>query len=196
MLDPFIDRSKGDIAVNVAGEQPPFHPHITAPYLLELLESMGHETSSLRSFITIRDPRKMLWSYYKFFKPDMNSNYNYSANWQSSERMPFERWIMEGRVGSNPEWLSRGPESISPQNFTPLSLEAYALNRAGERVVNKIFQLEDMAALSEWLSESIGGAVRIVHVNKSDDSSFPELGQNAIEKIRREFPYESSAYGV
>lgn len=77
MIDPFLEPSFGDIAVNMAGEVPSFHPHIPAPYLQEILRTQGHD-EPLEFFITIPHTIEMFKSYCQFFQPEQSSRYNYS----------------------------------------------------------------------------------------------------------------------
>ena len=196
MLDPFMDVAKGDIAVNVAGESPSLHPHMTAPYLFDVMRERGYDMQILTSFVTIRDPREMLWSYYKFFRPDQSCNYNFSPNWMSGDPMKFEDWVCTGRLGSNPEWLQRGPGWISQKNLSPLSLEAHIEDTFGNSVVDRVFQIENISELVQWLREHLNEDLKVLHSNKSTSYKRPNLGVEATEKIRAMFPKEASLYGV
>ena len=56
-----------------------YHPHITGPYLKDLLnENYRDSSKDLEYFTVIRNPLNMLSSYYDYFKPDQNCHYFYS----------------------------------------------------------------------------------------------------------------------
>jgi hypothetical protein len=196
LLDPLIDRAQGDIAVDMAGQQPPFHPHLTAPYLRELLAERGHDWASFASIVVIRHPVEMLWSYWKFFRPDGRSNYSFSPNHDATERMPFDDWVQTGRVGMNPAWQRLAPAWISTRNLSPLSLEAHAMDADGRRIVDHVFRLEELGALEAWLAERLGRAARVPHVNASERGERPEVTAETLAAVRRMFPEESRLYGI
>ncbi len=196
MLDPFVSKKAGDIRVNAKGDSKIFHPHITAPYLEKVLNEMGEDYSALSSFITIRHPIEMLWSYYKYFKPDRNSKYSFSQRWDQSNLMEFERWVSEGSVGSNPEWMRLGPKWISTSDLSPLSLEAYAMNHENRLIVDHIFRIERASLIADWISERVGQQVEIIHTNQSNSAKSKKLGIYALDRVRRMFPFESRVYGI
>jgi len=196
MLDPFIDRELGDLAINMAGEHPPFHPHITAPYLQQLLQERDERAAQLTYFTTIRHPVRMLESYYKFFQPDELSRYNFAPNWDGQTQMSFENWILQGRVGMHPGWQALAPGWISTQDLSPLSLEAHAAHADGSMAIPHVFLLEEPDKLREWLSERLGQDLKVQHVNQSSDATLPSLGSESLEKIRQIMPTESRLYGI
>lgn len=195
MLDKLVDIKHGDIAVDVAGQRPPFHPHHTAPYLKQLLIEQGYDIDGMTTFIITRNPVDMLWSYFNFFKPDGNSCYNYSADWKPDQTMNFEDWIMRGRVGMNAQALALAPNWVSTSDLTPLSLEAHVDNRQGIREVDLIFRIEEIDRFAVWLSERTGIQLAPRHVNGSGSSEIPHLSESHLDRIRQQFPLETKMYG-
>lgn len=184
------------MAVDLAGELPPFHPHMTAPHIEEILAGRSLAPDALDFFITIRNPLDMLWSYYKFFKPDIRSRYNFQQGWDSANLIDFERWVCEGRLGALPSWLRLGPAWISQNNLSPLTLEAFVLRRDGSSAVEHIFQLEEATRLLDWLSEKLQRSVSLRHENISIPLKKPLLGTQALDKIRNTFAMESEIYNL
>nr|WP_321509798.1 hypothetical protein [uncultured Hyphomonas sp.] len=105
MLGPLVDEQAGDIVVNAGCDRPPFHPHITAPFLKRGLRRKGHDPEELEYIITVRHPVSMLWSCYEFFKPDTKSHYTFSRKWDQQDRMDFEVRVLNGRLKPFDEWL-------------------------------------------------------------------------------------------
>jgi len=196
MLDPFIDVAAGDLAVDVAGEQPPFHPHISAPYLREILAARFDDADRLEYFITVRHPHDMLWSYYQFFRPDSQCRYNFQAGWSASDPIDFETWVCEGHLDANPNLLRLGPDWISPTDLSPLTLEARARRRDGSLAVDHIFPIEEMGQFTAWRSNKLGEDVSPKHVNQSNAADRPRLGEAAQTRIRQVFAEESEIYGL
>lgn len=196
MLDPFISDRAGDIAVNVAGENPPFHPHITAPYLKKMLVEKNCDINKLRFFVVIRNPLEMLWSYYKFFQPDGESRYTFSQGWEGRTNLSFGQWIRFGKVGINPEWRKLCPEWISEHDLTPLSLEAHAMDREGKLVVDKVFKLEQFDEVISWLEHKLDQKLVSRHVNVSSQSDVPRISEEELVRVRKMFPFESEAYNI
>lgn len=195
MLDPFVNAERGDIAVNIGGEHPPFHPHITAPYLQELLQNRAG-AGTLSYFITIRHPVAMLESYFKFFQPDQKSRYNFSPNWSGHTGMSFEEWVLHGKVGMNPNWKRLAPKHISMENLSPLSLEAHAFHADSSQAVDHIFMLEEPEKIRSWLSEKLQKDIPLQHVNQSKGPQTTRLGREALDKIRGMMPLESQLYNL
>ncbi|MEO9873812.1 MAG: hypothetical protein ABJM79_13120 [Anderseniella sp.] len=196
MLNPFMDPGAGDISVDIDDENPPFHPHITAPYLQEILSERGPDVH-LEYFVSVRHPLRMLESYYKFFVPDENSRYFYSPDYTGRRYgMSFEEWVLKGRVELAPDWERLAPEYITATDLTPLSLEAFAMCKDGSWATDHVFRIEEMDKIREWLSEKLGSEVEGKHVNRSEDMETPPLGSEALSKVRTMFPHESEIYGV
>ena len=194
MLDPLIQ--PGDIAVNMAGEMPPFHPHLTAPYLRQVLQGMGHDLGKTAWMITVRHPIEMLWSYYKYFKPDQNSRYTFSPKYDPAAPIDFEPWVIRGSLYPNRDWMALGPDWVRPDDLSPLSLEFHIENRAGQDEVDEIFRIEEPARMTAWLEARTGVPIALKHVNQSHDASRPALGTEALDKIRAMMPRESALYGI
>lgn len=194
MLDPLL--APGDIAVNTATEARPYHPHITAPYLKQLLAQAGHDPAALAWIITVRHPVDMLWSYWNFFKPDAGGRYSFMPRWDAASRMGFECWIDTGRLPANPAWAQLAPAWISSDDLSPLSLEYRAEHRDGGLAVDAVFRIEEPDRLAAWIAERTGQAVAVQHVNRSGAAGPPPLGQAARDRIRTLLPRESALYGV
>lgn len=195
-LDPWIDKSKGDIAVDIADQRQRFHPHITAPSLRTLLGEQGANFDDFKSFVVIRHPVAMLWSYYKFFRPDSTSQYSFSPGWEGQIGMSFEDWVLKGKVGMNRAWRDLAPVWISTANLSPLSLEAHVQDVNQQTLVGKIFQLEDMDKLATWIRDITQGAKPMPHVNRSEIKDAPPLGIAATEKMKVMFPSETQFYRI
>ena len=196
MLRRWQDPSAGDIVVDTSEQNPPFHPHITAPYLSDLLQERGVDMESMESFICIRHPINMLWSYWNFFMPDEKSAYNFSPNWDQSSRLPFEKWVNEGHVGMQKNWKIRAPDWISEKNLSPLSLEAHIEDRLGQRKVKKVFKLEELDVMVEWVSKIVGTRTNYPHLNAGSALKPPKLSSDTRAYIRSMFPSESEIYSI
>jgi hypothetical protein len=196
MLDKLTDPEAGDIQVNVAGELPPFHPHVTGPFLRSQLEQLDQDTSGMKMFTVIRHPVEMLWSYYKFFKPDTSSRYNFDNGWEFSQPMGFERWICEGKIPADQRWLDLAPSWIDTQTLSVLSLEFYACQRDGRVMLDGIFQVEHLRRMQDWIEEETGIKVELIHTNMSNSNPIPEIGDICTEKVRYVFPLESAIYNI
>lgn len=110
--------------------------------------------------------------------------------------MPYEDWVINGRLSMKPSWLALAPEWVSPRDLSTLSLEARAMNRDGSWAIDRIFKLEEIEVLADFLSERLGCEILHRHVNASVSADMPRLGKHAIECIRRMFPYETNEYNV
>lgn len=196
MLDRFIDPAQGDIAVDRAGTVPGLHPHITAPALRQELARRGVDLAGVTFIVTIRHPVDLLWSYYKFFKPDAACRYSFAEGWAGQIGMPFEDWVLRGRLNTNPAWAALAPGWISGQDLSALSLEYRAMTRDGVLAVDKVFRVERLDELAEWLSGHLGNKVDSRHVNSSTAEPPPRLGAGCLERVRAMFPWESAHYGV
>jgi|GEM_PF-2982756 len=196
MLEPLLDVKNGDIKVNTGGQMPPFHPHITAPYLKHILRERGHDVDALDFIITIRQPVSMLWSYHKFFKPDLKSRYNFAKNWDGDNLMDFERWVCEGTLSPNKLWGEFAPQWTLTSGLATLSLEYRAMDQDHTLQVDRIFRIEEPETLHDWLAEKTGKKVQLPHKNRTDTSPPPAIGQEAMDRIKAMMPYESEAYGL
>ena len=198
LLTPQMSESQGDISVDIAGQLPPFHPHMPAPYLKAVLRQRHVNVDDLTFIVTIRNPVSMLWSYYNYFKPDRQSKYNFSPEWEGEVGMGFEDWIVNGKIGMNPEWQELAPDWISTDDLSPLSLEAHVQDSSGHAEVDFIFRLEEMRELEDWLAVRIGAPQSMPSVNHSSaqDKKAPQLCDDAMRAVRIMFPVESRMYGV
>ncbi len=196
VLDRLVDPSKGDIAVNMANQHPPYHPHLSAPHLKFLLTQDGHDISKMKTFVITRNPLDMLWSYFNFFVPDSFGQYNYSAKWTSTSTISFENWVLNGRVGMSTTANAFAPKWISTRNLSPLSLEAHIEDRNGKIHADKIFMLENIEEFVAWLSEQTGTDIEMRHVNKSTRGILPKFGTDLIDRVRKMFPKESELYAI
>lgn len=196
ILDGLMKVDQGDIAVDVAGKRPPYHPHLSAPYLKKLLVADGHNIDGMTTIIFTRNPVDMLWSYFNFFKPDTFGRYDYNGDWDSTNLYSFEDWIMRGRVGMNHAALAMAPDWIKTTNLTPLSLEAHTDNRDGTREVDMIFRVEEIGKFLEWLAKKTGRVMAPRHVNGSGAGKVPVLSSEALDRVRQMFPLECEMYGV
>ena len=197
MLDQMLDPSQGDFAVDAAGQNPPYHPHLSAPYLKQLLRADGHDVTTMTTIIVTRHPVQMLWSYYKFFQPDARSSYNYSPEYDASTRIGFQDWVLAGSVGMEDGVKALSPTWVSEGDLSPLSLEAHADSLVGPREVDKIFRIETPLDLTRWLRQRTGRALQMAHLNSTTDGEkIPLLNGSALQKIRAMFPEESGLYRI
>lgn len=197
MLDRFVSQAEGDLRVNTPQDVPGFHPHVTAPALVDQMRtSRGIDISGFDFFTTTRHPVELLWSYYKFFRPDHQSRYTFSPGWEEGLPMEFQAWVLHGRVGMHPDWAARVPAWVSDRDLSPLSLEAHAEDRDGRDWVPNVFGVTEMDRLAAWLGEKTGLAVQPVVSNASPPSPPPALSPQAMAKVVRMFPRESALHGL
>jgi len=197
MLDQLLDPSQGDFAVDVAGQNPPYHPHLSASYLKQLLRADGHDVTTMTTIIVTRHPVQMLWSYYKFFQPDARSSYSYSPKYDPSTRIGFQDWVLTGSVGMEDGVKALAPTWVTAADLSPLGLEAYADRLDGAREVDRVFRIEAPLDLTQWLGQRTGRAFQIEHLNTSTDGEkMPLLNGTALQKIRAMFPEESGLYRI
>ena len=197
--------SKEQVSSSFAGDNLPFHPHITAPALQCLLKNRQYTSSNLSYFTVTRNPLDMLWSYYKFFRPDSESKYWFQPSYDESSRMEFMRWLNEGKLGMSKFWKELAPEWISTENLSPLSLEAHVQNSFGTSVVEHVFYLEDLAPLQDWLSallsrrgleESKKEIANLQILNASAAKSRPHISAETLTCLRKSFPLEFEIYNI
>lgn len=197
MLDQILDRSQGDFAVDAAGENLPYHPHLSAPYLKQLLRADGHDVTAMTTIIVTRHPVQMLWSYYKFFQPDARSSYNYAPDYDAGTRIGFQDWVLTGSVGIEAGVKALAPTWVTETDLSPLSLEAHTDTLDGTREVNRVFRIEAPLDLTHWLGQRTGHAFQMAHENTSTDhEKMPLLNGTALQKIRAMFPEESGLYRI
>lgn len=189
-LDPYLNRDAGDMAIDRAGQQRPFHPHITGPALQSLIAR-----PDLEMIITVRHPVPLLWSYYKFFQPDGRGRYSFHPKWSGQDSPDFEHWVLTGRLGMNPDWIALAPDHVSTKDLSPLGLEAHAMDRDG-RPTARIFEVEAPGSLENWLSERLDAPISLPALNGTNDLPPPHLGHEAMERVRAMFRWEAAHYGL
>ena len=176
-------------------EMPILHPHMSAPAVAHYLNSKGIDIGEYQVFTITRNPIDMLWSYYNYFKPDINSNYNYSPKYKSAQLADFEYWLEHGQVGIG-LWRKYCPDYITDTNFTPLSLEAHANNNKNNNLINKVFKLEELSDCRIWLEEYLGMNVDIGSHNGSKSTQIPVVSPDTLRKLKQNFKLESSLYNL
>lgn len=196
ILDDLVDFKCGDIVVDSADECPPYHPHLSAPRLKELLVNKGYDISRMTTFIITRNPLDMLWSYFHFFSPDEFGQYNYDRTWTAGALMTFENWVMSGQVGMDAGAQALAPDWISTGNLTPLNLEAHVENRDGGTEVDHVFLLEEIDKFASWLSNYTTRDIVMRHVNGSQRGDLPKIGEGMRDRIVEMFPQESAIYAL
>jgi len=174
---------------------PELHPHMSAPAVLAYLKAKGVDTAHYTTFTITRNPIAMLWSYYKYFKPDINYNYNYSKNYQKDSLVSFEKWLENGYVGIG-LWKEFCPAFVVSSNFSPLSLEAHSLDNDSNACIDKVFKIEELDDCVNWLKSIFGGEVSIPEINASGVSKIPEISKMLKENLLKQFPMETDYYGL
>jgi hypothetical protein len=196
MLDTFVDKPHGDLAVDRGGIVPDLHPHITGPALRAALTARGLDLDGVTFIITTRHPVDMLWSCYKFFKPDENSRYSFSRKWSGQIGMTFEDWIMKGSLPVNAIWSKYGPDWVTGKDLSSLSLEYRAMNKDGSMAVDHVFQLEDLDSMATWLEEYLRAPITRKHVNGSTPAETPKIGHGALDWVKHLMPMEAKLYNL
>ena len=189
-IDPHLNVAAGDLAIDRADQHPALHPHIPGPYLRKVLER-----PALDLIITVRHPVDMLWSYYKFFQPDGRGRYNFHPRWHGRNPPDFETWILKGKVGFTADWQTEAPDRITPDDLSPLGLDARAATKDGT-LVARVFRIEEPGPLEAWLSDRLRTDVTLAVENRSDKAERPELGAKAMDRIRAMLPLDADIYGL
>lgn len=184
----------GDEKCDVAGEIDGLHPHMTAPAIHCYLLNKGINISDYRTFTVARDPLEMLWSYHKFFQPDVNGRYNFDK-YYIDKRIDFETWLVTGKVGLGDSWKSFVPAHVSDTDLSPLSLDAHVLNENNINVCEKIFKMEDRTEIINWLKGCCDIAIDDLHVNSSKSIDAPVLSAKVVAKVRPMFKMDFELYG-
>ena len=194
-LDRFL--KLGDISIDV-GSGPLWHPHLPAAQIRNHFLTKSDQPS-VRLFTVTRNPIDMLLSYWKFFKPDYRSRYSFQPGYEQNSRIDFDRWVVEGRLPVSSLWLEDAPVSTSRHNLTPLGLEFRVMDRKGENLVHKIFQLEEIEKADDWLSFMFGATVCLAKsppINASLKERGPKIGDIARDRVRLLFPTEARMYNI
>lgn len=176
-------------------DKPELHPHMSAPAVREYLISKGIDVNEYTTFTITRHPLSMLWSYFNYFKPDIDFQYNYSKSYKVGQLAEFESWLEYGRVGIG-LWRVYCPDYITNQDFSPLSLEAHANNKDNVNLIDKVFKLEQLNEFTEWLKAYFGEKIDIGAINQSIPTKIPKLKIGIINKIRKEFTLECRLYDM
>jgi hypothetical protein len=184
---------EGDEYSDFGNENPRLHPHMSLPSIFEYITDTKGDCSDYQAFIFTRNPIEMLWSYYKYFKPDSNFRYNYNKNHNPTVLSSYNDWLLDGKVGIG-EWGKLCPSFISNTDFTPLSLEAHICDKDNNKADVQVFQLEALNRCSEWLSEIFNEKLEISELNKSEKSLIPPIEEDALARIVKCFPSESELY--
>lgn len=195
-LDSLVNEKAGDISVDIAGQKPPYHPHLSAPYIKELLQMDGHDISGMETIIVTRNPIAMLWSYFNFFQPDTSNRYNYQNDWEKDSLMQFIPWLINGRVGMHPRMNELSPKWVSTDDFSPLSLEAHIMDRNSNQCVDHIFFAEKLQDLAEYLFVKTSTKIVLPKLNSSQADIIPSIPDIAKNRIRKCFPLESKIYSI
>jgi len=168
---------------------------MSAPAVANYLKSKGIDIGEYQVFTITRNPVEMLWSYYNYFRPDINSNYNYSPKYKSAQLSDFEYWLEHGHVGIG-LWRKYCPEYITDTNFTPLSLEAHANDHKNNNLINKVFKLEELSECQLWLEKHLGMSVDIGLHNGCKSTKTPVVSLDRLNKLKQNFKHESSLYNL
>ena len=194
LLDKYLQPEQKDFAVDIAKQKPGYHPHITAPCLLEQLSTdFEVDFSDFKIFTITRHPLDMLKSYYQFFRPDINGRYNYQDG-HTEELLDFNEWLVSGSVGMQFAWNKNSPDFVTPNDFSPLSLEALVFNVENKNCATDYFRIEDIGIIEAWLSDVLSDKVALPRVNSSQKEKDLKVSDLALARIRKCFPLESQIY--
>ena len=192
----YPNTDSSDLIIDDPG--PVFHPHITAPYLRELLKAKYKEkANNLEYFTVIRNPLDMLKSSYFCFQPDINSNYNYQQEYNPKKKISFLNWLLTGSVRMEEEWRKAAPSWISSNiNFTPLSLEAHGYDKNNKSILDHTFLIEEPNTLKYFLSNKLGKEIFLPHTNQSKKEITEKIPDHFLHLIKVQFPIESKIYNI
>lgn len=182
-----------DQKCDFSGQYDDLHPHMTAPSIHSYLTRHGIDISEYKTFTVTRNPLEMLWSYYKYFQPDINGRYNFNEK-HIDKLVSFDNWLMEGEVGLGSVWKEFVPSYISEQNLSPLSLDAHVLNKSGKNVCDKIFKMEERADILKWLESYCGIKIDDAYVNSSHYKEIPVISDEIKNKLRANFKLDFELY--
>jgi hypothetical protein len=185
---------KGDVICNTVDEESGLHPHMSSSSIKNYLRINGYDPDIYKYFTVTRNPLDMLWSYFKYFKPDINNKYNYGVGYDVENLLEFPEWLETGKVGIGKYWSKFVPPNVTAKNFSPLSLEAHICNIDGEIDVDKWFYLEQIGEVEDWLTNFFDSGVSISTVNGSDTRERPKINKEILEKLRPQFPIEAKYY--
>jgi len=167
---------------------------MSATAVKKYLEKKGIDSSEYKFFTVTRHPLEMLWSYFKYFKPDSSCRYNFNENHDSNNLMSFENWLENGHVGIGKYWIDYVPSFVTGKDFTPLSLEAHICNESGSIDVDQVFYLESLNDVESWLGNFFENPVEIPKVNGTEASDLPMITDKVLVELRKQFPMENEYY--
>lgn len=194
LLDSICEPS--DLKVDFAGQYPGLHPHMTVQSIINFLNASDINVNEYKIFTVARDPLEMLWSYYNFFKPDENCNYNYSKDHNSASLMSFNCWLRNGKVGVVKNYNPRFEDFIKPNDFSPLSLNAHVCDEDGNVVVNSILKIEQPESIVSWLENQTGlRGIKLNKTNSSKSSSRPNISEDILYNLKKQLPLDFYLYG-
>ncbi len=184
----------GDVKIDVPDHDLGLHPHMSATSIKEHLRKTDKNPSDYFFFTVTRDPLDMLWSYYKYFKPDYSSRFNYDPKHNAEQSMPFQDWLVDGKVGIGRYWKRHVPDFVTEENLSPLSLEAHICNKQSKIDVDAWYKIEDIKECADMLSDKLRVNAIIPTLNRSHDENRPTINESTIEKIAPQFPIEMMVY--
>ena len=185
----------GDEKSDVAGDHSSLHPHTTGPAIYHYLKNNGYDVDNYTFFTVTRNPLNMLQSYYNFFQPDTEFNYNYSPNYNGI-RIGFEEWVSRGKVGIGNGWKPFLPNYVTSDDLSPLSLDAHVKDSQGNIVCDHIFKMEERESIVKWLSSFLDVNVLDVHVNSSIPEVTKEVKSEVLAKLESQFLMDFKLYGM
>lgn len=150
LLDPYSDV--------FSGEKYPFHHHAKAFELKMHFDEVGWQWDEYFRFMTIRNPWAMVVSWFTYAKPDRNGHYWYQPNlYDPSELMSFDDWVTSPRTYHRFRWEDGElKERVWRNDFSGITAEEYALDRDGDRLVDRILRSEHLEEELPEICERIG----------------------------------------
>lgn len=183
-----------DVICDVPDHEKKIHPHMSAPSIKAYLADNSYDPEEYTYFTVTRNPIEMLWSYFKFFKPDNNGRYNFDECHEVQNLVDFQSWVRKGRVGIGRYWRPFVPEFVTDKNLSPLSLEAHICDSRGDIQVDAWFCIENQRAIEAWLGEFLECNVELNRINSSESQVRPRIDNEYIGDLQLQFPMESEIY--
>ena len=165
-----------------------WHPHHTAAILKNIFIGKGWPFDSYWKVCTSRNPYDLVVSYYFYFKPDSAGKYNYQPGYDATSRMPFKKWVHDGRI-----WDQTRLQLAD--DISSIGISTFCFDQSGRCLVDEIF---DISEHQSDVERSLGRRLddqnfALPHVNASDCRSvdyrqyFDEESKNRVESL---FPKE------
>jgi hypothetical protein len=186
---------EGDEKCDFAGQYENLHPHMTAPSIHNYIMKKGLDVKEYKTFTVTRNPLEMLWSYFKYFQPDVNGKYNFNGE-HIDKLASFDNWLLTGKVGLGEAWKEFVPCHISELNLSPLSLDAHILNKRGENVCDKVFKMEERHTIFTWLKTHYNVDVDDTHVNESLAEQIPFISDEVKRLLHVNFSLDFELYNL